>query len=404
MKIIIVVNFGFPAGMASTNRAKNLARGMIENNAVAEIIVPKPTERSNHVLNNKLSGANDWLEYRYTSSSTVVPNNVFVRRLMIVTGYLNCAQYLFKNRDTITAVILYLREISGLAFLATWCRLWGIPTILELCEWPVSHRNTGFKTGLQNWLLTTSSFIFVDGLITISSFLEQRVAKFNEKRKHQRPSILIPTLVNSDNYKCDEPYDPNGDLLFCGILDQTDIVLFLLKVASQLKKNGFPRKLIITGKAFIEQNLEIIRQEITRLELSQLIVLTGYVSDEELKKLYCTASALLAPLPSGERSIARFPNKIGEYLASGRPVVTTAIGDIPKYLIDKESAYLVKPDDIEGFTGAIIEILKNPKPANEIGKKGMEVAIRMFNPKDNGKKILQFINDIKSTEVNHAGK
>lgn len=395
MKVAIIVNFGFPGGMASTSRARHLAMGLTECGAEAEIIIPKPTELPSMVLNERLTGEMEGFSFRYTSSSTVIPANFLARRWSILLGYVRCVRHLFRNRRDISAVILYLREISGLAFLATWCRLWGIPAILEICEWPVSHKNNSLRTRFQNWLLTTGSFHFVDGVIAISSFLEQRVADFSAKHKLRRPCLVVPILVNSDNYQGSGAYNPRGDLLFCGILDQVDIVLFLLKVVSQLKEKGFSRKLIITGKAFIEQNLETIKQEITRLELSDLIVLTGYVSGEELKGLYCTASVLLAPLPSGERSVARFPNKIGEYLASGRPVVTTAIGDIPNYLTDGESAYLVQPDDVKGFAAAIMQVINDTQKAERIGSKGCEVAVRHFDPRANGERMIDLIKKIR---------
>lgn len=188
--------------------------------------------------------------------------------------------------------------------------------------------------------------------------------------------------------------------MFCGILDQTEIVLFLLKVLAELKNNGLARKLSITGKAFLSGNLELIKNEIQRLQLGDLVVMKGYLPQDELKALYCRSSALLAPLPSGDRSIARFPNKIGEYLASGRPVITTDIGDIPKYLTDGESAYLVQPDDVKGFAAAIIRVINDPLEAEQVGRKGFEVATKHFDPKSNGEKIIGLIKTIRESGGN----
>jgi glycosyltransferase involved in cell wall biosynthesis len=207
---------------------------------------------------------------------------------------------------------------------------------------------------------------------------------------------VVPILVKAENYQCSGPYNSHGELLFCGILDQTEIILFLLEVMSELKRRGNGRKLNITGKAFIKGNLTLIQSRIVALGLSDLVELSGYLTEDELKRFYCRASVLLAPLPSGERSIARFPNKIGEYLASGRPVVTTAIGDIPNYLTEGESAFLVKPDDVVGFADAIIRILNNPGQAEQIGKNGATVAAKHFDPKANGKRITDLIKTLRA--------
>jgi glycosyltransferase involved in cell wall biosynthesis len=396
MKVAIVVNFGFPKGMASASRTRHLAMGITENGSKVEILIPKPTEYPNNVLNVHLLGTIDGSVYRYTSTSTIIPGNYIKCRYMVLKGFIACAGYIHKNRKTLDAVILYLRSINGVAFLSFWCKLSGIPIILELCEWSISHRNTDLKTRIQNWFLTTPLFFFADGVIAISTFIKQRVSDFSDRVKRDIPCLITPILVKSDNYQCNVPYLPNGDLLFCGILDQTDIVLFLLNVMVELKENGLTRKLGITGKAFNPSNLERIKSEIQKRDLSELVILRGYLPEEGLIKSYCSASVLLAPLPSGDRSIARFPNKIGEYLASGRPIVTTSIGDIPKYLTNEESAYLVDPDDVKGFATAVRDVLNNPVKAEKIGKRGYEVAMKYFDPKANGKLIMEFIETIKA--------
>ena len=45
------------------------------------------------------------------------------------------------------------------------------------------------------------------------------------------------------------------------------------------------------------------------------------------------------PLGQDDRSLTRLPNKMGEYLASGRPVISCEIGDLTNFLIDNVNAY-----------------------------------------------------------------
>ena len=62
---------------------------------------------------------------------------------------------------------------------------------------------------------------------------------------------------------------------------------------------------------------------------------------EELFERLRTARVLALPRPAGSFSQAGLPTKVAEYLASGRPVVVTAVGDLPLYLRDGVDAYLV---------------------------------------------------------------
>ena len=55
------------------------------------------------------------------------------------------------------------------------------------------------------------------------------------------------------------------------------------------------------------------------------VELPGYVSRNDLLNLYHIAWALLLPLIDDAQTRARFPTKVGEYLASGRPVVTSEV-------------------------------------------------------------------------------
>lgn len=100
------------------------------------------------------------------------------------------------------------------------------------------------------------------------------------------------------------------------------------------------------------------------------IVFTGCVDEKTLEECYRTAVALLMPLWDDERSISRYPNKLPEYLASGRPVVAGNVGDLTEVLIDGTSAYLAKPGDDRAFAEKMIAILHHPQQATQIGAAG----------------------------------
>jgi peptidoglycan/xylan/chitin deacetylase (PgdA/CDA1 family) len=64
------------------------------------------------------------------------------------------------------------------------------------------------------------------------------------------------------------------------------------------------------------------------------------------------------------------PNKMGEYLASGRPVVTCKIGDLTNFLIDNVNAYLAEPGNERDFAAKMIAVLQDPARAEQIGAAG----------------------------------
>ena len=71
--------------------------------------------------------------------------------------------------------------------------------------------------------------------------------------------------------------------------------------------------------------------------------------------------------------------------------MVTKVGDFPLFLKDGESALLANPSDAEDFASKLNWALDNSESANEIGKKGAEVALKEFNYLSESKKIASVI-------------
>src|SRR5205814_6228540 len=51
------------------------------------------------------------------------------------------------------------------------------------------------------------------------------------------------------------------------------------------------------------------------------------------------------------------PTKLFEYMAAGRPIVASAVGQIAEALVDQQSAPLVPPDDPDALCTAIVRLV-----------------------------------------------
>lgn len=101
----------------------------------------------------------------------------------------------------------------------------------------------------------------------------------------------------------------------------------------------------------------------------------GQVPFEKLS-LYLGAGDVQA-LPLADRldNRARWPIKLGDYLASGRPVVVQAVGDGAR-VVGENGLGVVTGPTAEAFAGGVIELLSQPQRAIEMGRKAREYAER----------------------------
>jgi len=166
----------------------------------------------------------------------------------------------------------------------------------------------------------------------------------------------------------------SSSAVFVGNLGHRDVE-YLLEIADSVITRVPSFNLTIYGDA-LESRHQALQATIARQGLSSVITLRPAVAPVDLPGVLKGADVLLLPRAAGEFSEAGFPNKLGEYLASGRPVVVTAVGDIPRYLTDGVSAALVVPDDIQSFADAVVEVLVDQDLGDRLGAAGREVAER----------------------------
>jgi glycosyltransferase involved in cell wall biosynthesis len=127
------------------------------------------------------------------------------------------------------------------------------------------------------------------------------------------------------------------------------------------------------------------------------VVLPGLVARDVLLTAYHNARALLLPLFGDAQSQARFPTKLGEYLLSGRPVVTSATGEVPSLLTHCETAFIAPPDSTEAFAEAINVALNEPEVASRVGQAGRKLAVDRLDYRAHGAVLAAWLRQLRMT-------
>lgn len=229
----------------------------------------------------------------------------------------------------------------------------------------------------------------LDGLFVISKSLKQYYIEqgIPEERIH-----VINMFVDTGRFKGLKKESKEKYIAYCGVVTYgKDGVDILLKSFSLFYKTHKDYKLMIIGRGANKNEILNLHNLASYLGISERVTFTGQVSPDEMPFLLKNASILALARPDSLQNRNGFPTKLGEYLATGNPVVVTSIGEIPNFLINKENAILAKPGDSDDFATQLCWVADNYEKAKEIGIKGFLLSNEAFSYKVQSQKALLYM-------------
>jgi glycosyltransferase involved in cell wall biosynthesis len=99
-------------------------------------------------------------------------------------------------------------------------------------------------------------------------------------------------------------------------------------------------------------------------------------SFEKIPELLASADIIVIPQRDSLFSQAQLPAKLFDGMAMARPIVATAVSDIPS-ILDK-CGVIVPPGDVEALALALTELLDDPTQATALGLAAREKCIREY--------------------------
>jgi glycosyltransferase involved in cell wall biosynthesis len=269
------------------------------------------------------------------------------------------------------------------------CQLLGLPVVQEFCEWPPGNPGC---SAFDRWLYRKRIFKAAAGALVISKAIEKRVREGSAAN----PGLLVhrvAVMVDAQQFAAavSVTHDSSQrvpNFVWCGTWLKD--VFFLIRAFALVRLEGYQCKLTIIGECG-EKSGTTILEYARELGLSpEDIILAGCVDQRTLEASYKSAIALLMPLWKDDQSVTRLPNKMGEYLASGRPVITCGIGDLTDFLINNVNAYVGEPGSERDFANRMIAVLRDPARAEQIGAAGQQTCFAHLDYRAHGSGLAKF--------------
>ncbi len=386
---------GFPKGLAAIQRMTLIGRSLLLEAFNVTVVCRKGVWLSDEGLSEKTSGNYEGIDYRYTTKSVFKPEGFIRRNIQKVKGLLQEYQYLRmlkKQGNLDVAIVSNMNAIHKLRYCiyASWL---NFPVVLNFVEMNSSIPDgKSFLTKFIDRIFDQWIIKLFDGALPISDKL---LVHYNLIAP-TKPSLKLPILCDFEKFNL-KPHKVESYFLYCGSIAYKEVINFVLKSYNNIDQKGNTKLyMIISGGSKEEtKQLEKRMNETCKNNSVQLFANIPY---SQLVHLYTNAVALLIPLRPTVQDTARFPHKIGEYLASGNPVITTAVGEIKNYFKENETALIANSYEVAAFSEKMQYVLNNPKKAQQIGANGKVLGLREFDFRTKSKQLKKFLGEVTKSK------
>jgi glycosyltransferase involved in cell wall biosynthesis len=389
--VCVCSGYGFPHGDGNSARIMTVGKALQKEGLGFRLYHCGPSPSP---LDTKQAGVFEGLEFTYTTT-TRRPRNRFLRATVYARASAALTLKLLRLRRERRRTAIWLYMVGDLyTVCVSWlCRLLGFPVVQELCEWWPDALGC---SSLTRWLYTGPLFRPATGTLVISRSIEQLVEQVG---RAANPNLLVhrlPSIVDTNRFLVSkserrETGDKVEQFVWCGAVNGwVRDALFLVRAFSLVKLQAYRCRLVLIGRC--DQRTRTAIQDHARQNgiSPDDVLLTGYVDHQTLAQYLRGAAALLLPLWNNSKSRTRMPNKLPEYLASGRPVIAGGVGDLLECLVHGTNAYLAEPGDEAEFAECMIAVLRDPAAGDRIGRAGQQTGTTQYDYRAHSSSLAEF--------------
>lgn len=278
-------------------------------------------------------------------------------------------------------------NIENLLFVF-WARLLRYKLVFDVNEdYSFFEDQVKIISRFKIWTIKQLDFFtyrWATAIIVVSTHLRNKYLKRNKKH------ILLIPVTAKENFNPNKSFfnDPL-QVVYAGSFDIKDGVNYIIEGFNSFNNIYHNARLILTGKS----DQQVIYQE--KYKSYSNIIFKGHLSEDEFYDLLKNADVMCMCRTNSGFANAGFPFKLGEYLATGNPVISTKASDVENYLT-KDDAYLIDFNSPQQIGAALTEIVNNPDVARKIGLNGMKKYQKYFSSEVNGKLLYDLLITIAS--------
>ena len=310
--------------------------------------------------------------YDDASITLIRLSSLLIKGLNRLTYFLSCKKTIKKIlvENSIDLIFLYGVATNGIQCIEL-SRELNIPIVFRALD--VAHKLVRIPF-LQNHTKKLEKSIFSSADLVLTT--TPQLSNYAEEMGSNSDCIkYFPLGVNSRYFK---PMKKNNELLQeLGIQTNDRIILFMgtlyplagidhiLKNFHLLQNKIKQIKFVIIGGGPDFNRLKSLSNE---LQLNKNIIFTGFVEQKKIPEYIAIADICLNPFVTNTLTDRVIPTKILEYLACGKPVLSTPLKGTVELLPNEN--YGIVYSQLDDFISSIEKLLQNKAHLDKLGENG----------------------------------
>ncbi len=387
MNLIFVSSGHYPDKHAAAIRHSTLAKGLAEQGHSISFLLLSPQDwKGNNSIN--------YFGVQFTTLNTYTGHNKLLKNYHELKAIFKAKKIIQQQaaEKKLDAVVIFTIELLPIHFLMKAAHAMGIKVLHERTELPYAIAGQSRRRQKMLDIYLNKQLPKFDGVFVISNKLTQYIGQYNKAVKK------LVTLVDLAFFRSEKasPY-PFPYIGYCGTISgNKDGVPILIEAFASITARFPQLKLVLVGNNSNKAGIQETMDAIDTYKVADKVIFTGLIERDMMPVILCNAEILVVSKPDNEQNSGNFPIKIGEYLATGVPVVVTSVGEIPLFIKDGESGYLAVPGSAGSFAKKMEEALHNKDKAKQAGLNGRKIAEENFDYKKVSKIMADYIEEVKN--------
>lgn len=366
-------------GNAANARFICYGKGLMALGTEVKFYLVAPTEFNNTGVNSRTEGTVNGVPFQYLGGSVTKSSSLLANGWSRIKSWLKGIAVLHKNSRKDTVLYFYSPQLFTTLPVLLWARILQYKVIIELSE--LHSLGSGKATGFKNRLSQMSHRVVeqhLNGLCDHLHVATKRLKRYHGLRYPHLSKSIMPIVFDPQRFRSLPALNRTNRLGYIGSFGEKDGVVGIIEAFAKARKQWPSLKLRLIGYQTSSFDLDGVLQSCGLKQDDPNLEITGQVLSADIPRLLAECDTLLQNRKGSPYANYGFPIKLAEYMATGRPVISTDVSDISADMERGKDLVAIEPDDSAQLHQAILERYRAYEHHEEMGDKGHKKAVELY--------------------------